>query len=76
VGKLSENPSWNVPNFLVATWVIEEGSYRRHADEEARISNLASDKVNPNPAELLHAGLSSPILASIGMLSVLPEIAL
>ena len=33
---------------LVATWVIEEGSYRRHADEEARISNLASDKVNLN----------------------------
>ena len=59
---------------LVATWVIEEGSYRRHADEEARISNLASDKVNPNQAELLHAGLSSPV--SIGMLSVLPEIAL
>ena len=53
---------------------IEEGSYHRHADEESRISNLASDKVNPNPAELLHAGLSSPV--SIGMLSVLPEIAL
>ena len=45
-GKFEETPKQKPQAKTLAP--IEEGSYRRHADEEARISNLASDKVNLN----------------------------